>query len=467
MQQNFIVRLGKLRHFKFLIISLFLFNLFYLSGCSTKQNQTATDTGASIGVDNKKAAYYYKLGLANLETGNMSQAIFYLKKAYEIDPNNYQVLNALGIAYARVGEYAKAEQLLKKAISLHPNKGEAYTNLGVLYASLKKYNESIKYLQKAVSLDGYKNKDKALFNLALIYLKLGNHEKYEEYIKKSIAYNPYNALAYVSLGNYYLKNGQYLNAYDVFLSALSNGLETPEILVGLGKTHYYLKNYDKAKYYLNKASKMVKNNPLLKQEIETYLAKIKRKEMIRERTDFADRTDVINEDYFVQPPEKETPRDSYQVDNRGDGEEIDLAKYQPPSQPIQTTKKKRTYTKKTSYTPKKTTSKKSTSTTTKTKKPVIRYGYPEKKTLPKTIYKYYLQIGVFSNYNNALRTKKRVEALGVDAKIVKVKIGNDTYYRVIVGYFKSNTEARRKKIELAQKNPFFKRAIIKYTKEGN
>ncbi len=429
-----------MRGLKLIITTLAISSALYLSGCAVKPSSSSGGGVVASGDVEKSSMYYYKLGLANLENGSMSQALFYLKKAYDLNPNNYQILNALGIAYARVGEIKKAEKYLKKAIAINPNAGEAYTNLGVLYASQQKYKEAIKYLEKAVSIDEYKNKDKALFNLALIYLKIGNPVKYEEYMKKSIAYNPYNVLAYTSLGDYYLKNKRYLNAYDVYLTALSNGLETAEVLAGLGKTHYYLRNYDKAEFYLKKALKMSKSNPLLRQEIETYLAKIKRKKQLAQNYN---KTNIINEDFFIKPPKKEND-----TGKTSSNSSIDLSKYQPAKKPI----KKKTYPK---YTSQKTT-----------KKKVIRYGYPTKKKTPKLYYKYYLQIGVFSNYNNALRTKRRISALGVDAKIITERVGNDKFYRVIIGYFKSSSEARRKKAELVKLNPFFRRAIIKYKKEG-
>jgi len=464
MQQNFITRLDMFRKGKLIIISLITIGLFYLTSCGAKQTASPTGeaTSTSTEINTRNPMYYYNIGLAKLEDGNMAEAIAYLNKAYKLAPRDYNILNALGIAYGRVGEYDKAEKFLKKAIAVQPNKGEAYTNLGVLYAIQKRYKDAIKYLSKAVSLENYKNKDKALFNLALLYLKLGDNENYEKYIRKSIAYNPFNPLPYVSLGNYYLKNRQYLNAYDVFLSALSNGLETPEIFLGLGKTHYYLKNYDKAKHYLNKAARMVKNNPLLKQEIETYLAKIKRKEALAQTDNYYDNTDILNESYFPTPQEEKRKSYGY-TDNSKNVEDdiIDLSKYQPAKERIQTPKKRRTYT---SYKKPKTTTKKRTTTVSTKKKKIISYGYPEKKTLPKLLHKYYIQVGAFSTYSKALEVKKRIEALGVNAKIIRGKV--DKYYKVIIGYFDSSTEAKRKRDELAKLNPLFRRAIVKYVKEG-
>jgi cell division protein FtsN len=250
-----------------------------------------------------------------------------------------------------------------------------------------------------------------------------------------------------------------------------------------------LRNYDKAQYYLQKALKLSANNPVLKQEIETFLAKIERKKRYSETDEFS-KTNIINENFFIEKPQidekkkKEIITKAFQDldENVQEDEVIDLIKYQPPKKRIQTysSRKKKTYrTDKKKYA--KITeprikrrseetireTKRKTSQTTRRKK-LITYRYkPEKKVIkPKLSYKYFLQIGLFSNYSNALRVKRMVSALGEDAKIIKERIGNDTYYRVIIGYFDTSSEAIRKKRELRRKNPQIQ-AVIKYKKEGN
>ncbi|RUM58786.1 MAG: hypothetical protein DSY66_02860 [Persephonella sp.] len=381
----------------------------------------------------KNPKYYYRLGLADLEGGNLSQAIYYLKKAYELDSNDVDILNALGIAYARAGEKEKAKKLFLKAIKLEPRRGETYTNLGVLLASEGKYDEALKYFQKAVSLDEYKNRDKAFFNIALVYKKKGNYNLFEEYLKKTLTFNPYFSQAYILLGEYYLKSKRYIDAYDTYLTALNMGIELPQIYFGLGKAHYYLKNYIKAEYYLKKALNLSKNI-VLKQQIEEFLKKV------RERKNFSNneegKTNIINEQFFIKKPEepKTLPKPE---------------KYTVPKKPLQEVKPKyRRY-----FTDE-----------TKKRKKIIRYGY-KKKSVPKVKFKYYLQVGLFSSYGNALKLYTRLKALGVKPKIVKYKVDGKNYYKVIIGYFKSPSQARKFKYEvLVPKDKYFRRALIKYEK---
>ena len=415
---------------KVLLISIiFIFSANTFISCSPKPKVSQKAT-----IENPK--YYYKLGLANLEGGELSQAIYYLKKAYQLAPNNVDIINALGVAYARAGENEKAKKLFLKALKLDPKRGETYTNMGVLLASEGKYDEALKYFQKAISLDEYKNRDKAFFNIALVYKKKGNFNLYEEYLKKTITFNPYFAKAYILLGDYYLKNKRYIDAYDIYLTALNMGLELPEIYFGLGKAHYYLNNITKSRYYLKKALKLAKN-PVLKQKIEEFMEKLN-----RPKREVEGKTNIISDDFFIKKPSSEK----------------ELTKNKPINEPIKNTVAKKPLQEvKPKY-------RKYFTDDTKKKKKIIRYGYKKYK-IPKVKFKYYLQVGLFSNYKNAFKLYTRLKALGVKSKIIKYKVGNKYYYKVIVGYFRSASKARKFKNEvLVPKDPYFRRAIVKYIK---
>ncbi len=420
-----------IKSLKILIITVFLFtSITNFYSCATKPSVNNRESSTI-----KNPKYYYKLGLAHLESGELSQAIYYLKKAYELDSNDIDIVNALGIAYARAGEKEKAKSLFLKALKINPNKGETYTNLGVLFASEGKYDDALRYFQKAVSLDEYKNRDKAFFNIALVYKRKGNFNLFEEYLKKTITFNPYFTRAYILLGDYYLKNKRYIDAYDIYLTAINMGIDLPEIYFGLGKSHYYLNNLNKAEYYLKKALRIAKN-PILKQQIEEFLDKMHKRSSIKNE----ERTNIVNENFFIKKPVE--PK----VEKKDE-----IVKHTVSKKPLQEVKPKyRSYFEEDK----------------KKKKKVIRYGYKKKKyKIPKVKFKYYLQVGLFSNYENAFKLYTRLRALGVKSKIIKYKVGNKHYYKVIVGYFKSSSKAKKFKEEvLAPKDPYFKRAIIKYEK---
>ena len=425
-----------MRYLKLFIIVFSIFVAFELQSCGGKR---PVEPQTVKNITNPK--YYYKLGVANLQGGELSQALYYLKKAYKLAPNDPKILNALGIAYARAGEKDKSREMFLKAIKIAPELGESYTNLGVLYASEGKYDKAIKYLKLATEADEYKNKDKAFFNLAIIYKKNGNDELFEEYLKKALTFNPYRTKAYILLGEFYLKQKRYLDAFDIYLTALNMGIGEPEIYLGLGKSHYYLKNIEKAKYYLRKVVKIAKRNkPLVADEAETFLKKIEKEERLGSKRG---ETNIVREDFFIKKPTKEK-KDEYEYST---GRELP-----PASKPIQKPKwRYKSYLEDEQPVAK--------------RKKVRAYGSKYKrKRRPRFVYKYFLQLGLFSSVDNAKKLALRVKAFKVKPKIIKEKIGKTVYYRVIIGYFKSSTEAKNARKKLIERTPFFRRAIIKYVK---
>jgi tetratricopeptide (TPR) repeat protein len=93
--------------------------LIYLSGCS------------SVGTD-------FLAGRNALQTGRPNEAVGYLARAAELDPNYKtpdrvpeRVLTYLGRAYYETGDYAAARKTLEKAVSIHPGDPLAHVYLGL------------------------------------------------------------------------------------------------------------------------------------------------------------------------------------------------------------------------------------------------------------------------------------------------------------------------------------------------
>ncbi len=347
---------------------IFLISVILISSCATKQK---------VHKKTPDADYYYNVGLSYLNSGDNSNAIENLLKAEEKAPKNPDIKIALGIAYSMVGEDEKAKDYFKKAIELNPKKAEAYTNLGVLLAKEGKYTEAVKYFKKALSFERYSAKEKAYYNLALVYKRLGYKDKYEEYLKRAIRYKSMFLPAYISLGNFYLKEGRFEEAKQVFLKALNLGFETPEIYFGLGRSYYGLENYELAKKYLKKAYRTSTGNPFIKRESKKLLQYLSL--------------------------EKKYP---YKVHRK-----VEKIKKEP-----------------------------KISTEKSVEKP-IEQKPEEKTEFSKGEIRFYIQVGIFTKKENASQFADKLKLNGIDNEIVEKEIDNSKYFLVIIGYFKSYIEA--------------------------
>ena len=75
-----------------------------------------------IKLDNRNYNYHNSLANVLKEQGNFSEAIFFYKKALEININNPEVYINYATALNSLNELDKGIQLIKRALSLNPSK---------------------------------------------------------------------------------------------------------------------------------------------------------------------------------------------------------------------------------------------------------------------------------------------------------------------------------------------------------
>ncbi|WP_457640270.1 SPOR domain-containing protein [Persephonella sp.] len=381
----------------------------------------------------ENATYYYKIGLSYLNSGNNSQALYYLNKAYSINPDDPEILNALGIAYSNVGEYEKAKEFLLKAVEKDPNRAETYTNLGTILAREKQFDRALWYFQKALENPSYMKKDLVLYNMALIYKQQGNLKLYEEYLKKAISYNSFLLPAYISLGSFYLEQKKYRDALAVYLTAKDKGLVNPQIYLGMGKAYYHLGEYEKAKDVLIKAKKLARNNDFLLMEIDRFMRIVDKK--IIEETEKKISPQIPSEKEIVI---KKTPVKIEKLPPKPQPEEESTAKteLEKEKQPELLAKKEVT--------------------------PVEPVKPKEKKVIKPKI-RFYVLVGRFTSEERAFQLVEKLKKEGLSPELIQEKIDGKPVYSVIIGYFREYREASRfyrKKLR-----PLGIRGIVKFTRK--
>jgi len=166
---------------------------------------------ATTSVENiQKATAHYKLGVSYLNENNIQPAFIEFQKAYELNPEDKEVLNAIGIIYLlKFEDFPKAVDFFQKAVSVDPNFSEAHNNLGFAYEKSKKYNEAIASYNKALSNLLYRTPEIAYYNLGRSYYRLGKYDEainaYKESLKRMTDFHPsyyWLALCYNAKGRY-------------------------------------------------------------------------------------------------------------------------------------------------------------------------------------------------------------------------------------------------------------------------
>ena len=101
----------------------------------------------------KSYRLYRSIGICHEQTGNDPQAEKALLRAIELNPNDAISLNYLGYWWADEGRYLEqAITYIKKAVQLQPNSGYYADSLGWVYYRQGQFDKAILWLEKAIQL---------------------------------------------------------------------------------------------------------------------------------------------------------------------------------------------------------------------------------------------------------------------------------------------------------------------------
>ncbi|MBI3593220.1 MAG: tetratricopeptide repeat protein [Nitrospirae bacterium] len=103
------------------------------------------------------------------------QALSNYKKALEIDPQNYIIMNNISSVMLQLGSYENAIRYSKNALAVRKDYAPSLINLGIAHIQLNNMQEGESYLSKALSIDP--SNRHAVLNLAILYERLGDYDK--------------------------------------------------------------------------------------------------------------------------------------------------------------------------------------------------------------------------------------------------------------------------------------------------
>jgi type IV pilus assembly protein PilF len=132
-----------------------------------------TGCGPSLEERQKEADTRYKLGIAELNQGNLKKALQALEEAQKITPNDPKIYNARGLIYFQQEQYQNAIAQFEKALRFDPNFTEAHNNLGTTYAQMQKWDEAIAEFRIALNDPFYRTPELAHYNLGLALMEKG------------------------------------------------------------------------------------------------------------------------------------------------------------------------------------------------------------------------------------------------------------------------------------------------------
>jgi hypothetical protein len=95
----------------------------------------------------------YQLGtLYGREKHDLTKAIYFLERAYTLNPSRKEATKDLGVAYGMSGKAQEAITLFEKALQYDPSDPQIYYNLSISYRMLGKEAEAAQFLAKSEEL---------------------------------------------------------------------------------------------------------------------------------------------------------------------------------------------------------------------------------------------------------------------------------------------------------------------------
>ena len=99
--------------------------------------------------NNSMTLNYLGYMLADRNT-HLEEALTMIKKAIDLDPQNYNYIDSLGWVYFKLGNYDQAEENLRKAADKSPNDATIQDHLGELYARTNRFKLAAAHWERAM-----------------------------------------------------------------------------------------------------------------------------------------------------------------------------------------------------------------------------------------------------------------------------------------------------------------------------
>jgi Tfp pilus assembly protein PilF len=131
--------------------------------------------------DSQKDVYLYTARTYESKK-DYHQALLNYKKAMEIDPGNYIIMNNISSVLIHLGSFEESIKYAKNVLAIKKDYVPSLINIGIAYIRLNNPAEGEAYLSKALSIEP--SNSYALLNLGLLYEKRGDNDRAYGYFSK-------------------------------------------------------------------------------------------------------------------------------------------------------------------------------------------------------------------------------------------------------------------------------------------
>jgi tetratricopeptide (TPR) repeat protein len=218
----------------------------------------------------EQAQIYIRLADAYVQAGNKDTSVVlgYLRKAETLDKKNPDIYLVRGDFWINaLNDGSRAAENYKKSQDLAPQSARAKVRLGQLYTRVKSWQDALSYYSQALAIDS--SFAPAYLELGFLNAKTNKPDESRKYFKKYLDLSKSNIAAKRRYANMLFKTEDYNAAIEQInqIQALDS-LSYNDLNRALAYSYFELKEYPRAKYYVEK---FFKNSPVEKLYSKDYV----------------------------------------------------------------------------------------------------------------------------------------------------------------------------------------------------
>ncbi len=207
------------------------------------QNNAAELFSDVIRKDPFNHAAMYELANLYADQKKYSDALFFIKNAYKLDPKNLWYALSLAEIYQKNKKFNEGAQVLEQLVKDYPDRFDFYFEWATALIFAGKPSEAIKVYDKLEAKAGVSKE--VIMQKSRLYQRLGKNEKAIAELQKFIDLNPKDAQAYGMLAEVYQNMGNKQKALDTYNKVLDVDPDNPYIHLSLAD--FYRSNGEKDK----------------------------------------------------------------------------------------------------------------------------------------------------------------------------------------------------------------------------
>ena len=198
---------------------------------------------------------YQNLGIILNDSVPTDKRIEIFNKLFNYNSNNFDVNYQLGHIWGRYkGNTDTAIFFLKRAVQLNPKSEKAYKDLGVAYGINKDYKNALTAMNKSFKLAP--KDDQLLQNIGITYMQLKDFKQAAQIFKKVLEINPKSQSAINNLVVAYMNSKQFDKAINILHPMYQQNTKDFNLNYNLGVAYQGKSDLKMAQLYLSNAKQI-------------------------------------------------------------------------------------------------------------------------------------------------------------------------------------------------------------------